>query len=71
MRQHVNPVNTRYVEKLGRGETRAMVLTTIQEVLDELPRACTKGLYEQKCNTVYQRFYEAYMGKGKSVYAGN
>ena len=48
--------------------TRAMVLTTIQEILDELPRTYTKELYEQKCITVYQHFYEAYAGQGESVY---
>lgn len=51
--------------------TRAMVLTTIQEILDDLPRAYTKELYEQKCDAVYQHFYEAYMGQGKSVYTVN
>ena len=49
--------------------TRAMVLVTIKDVLNELPRAYTKELYEQKCDTVYQHFYEAYMGQGKSIYA--
>jgi type I restriction enzyme R subunit len=48
--------------------TRAMVLTTIKDVLDELPRAYTKELYEQKCDTVYQHFYEAYTGQGRGVY---
>jgi type I restriction enzyme, R subunit len=51
--------------------TRAMVVVTIQEILDSLPRAYTKELYEQKCDVVYQHFYEAYLGQGKSVYAGN
>ena len=51
--------------------TRAMVLTTIKDILDELPRAYSKELYEQKCDVVYQHFYEAYMGQGKSVYAVN
>ncbi len=51
--------------------TRAMVYTTIKDVLDELPRAYTKELYEQKCNTVYQHFYESYQGQGKSVYVVN
>jgi type I restriction enzyme R subunit len=51
--------------------TRAMVLTTIRDILDELPRAYSKELYEQKCERVYQHFYEAYMGQGKSVYAVN
>ena len=48
--------------------TRAIVLTTIKDVLDQLPRAYTKDLYEQKCDTVYQHFYEAYSGQGNSVY---
>ena len=51
--------------------TRAMVLITIQAILNELPRAYSKELYEEKCDTVYQHFYEAYLGQGKSVYAGN
>jgi type I restriction enzyme R subunit len=48
-----------------------MVLTTIKDVLDELPRAYTKELYEQKCDTVYQHFYEAYLRQGNSVYVAN
>jgi type I restriction enzyme R subunit len=48
--------------------TRAMVFTTIQDVLDKLPRAYTKELYEQKCDVVYQHFYEAYLGQGRGVY---
>jgi type I restriction enzyme R subunit len=51
--------------------TRAMVYTTIQEILDELPRTYTKALYEQKCETVYQHFYESYAGHGKSVFTAN
>lgn len=50
---------------------RAMVFTTIKDILDQLPRAYTKALYEQKCDTVYQHFYEAYLGQGKIVYARN
>ena len=46
--------------------TRAMVLTTIKDVLDELPRTYTKELYEQKCDVVYQHFYESYRVKGKA-----
>jgi type I restriction enzyme R subunit len=48
--------------------TRAMVLVTIQDVLNELPRAYTKEVYQTKCDVVYQHFYESYMGQGKSVY---
>ena len=51
--------------------TRAMVLVTIQDILNELPRAYTKELYDQKCDVVYQHFYESYMGQGKGVYSVN
>jgi type I restriction enzyme R subunit len=51
--------------------TRAMVLVTVQEILDQLPRTYTPELYGQKCDLVYQHFYEAYMGQGQGVYAGN
>ncbi len=51
--------------------TRAMVFTTIKDILDQLPRAYTKELYEEKCDVVYQHFYEAYMGQGQSVYRVN
>lgn len=50
--------------------TRAIVLTTIKDILDELPRAYSKELYEQKCDTVYQHFYDSYQDRGTSVYAG-
>jgi type I restriction enzyme R subunit len=51
--------------------TRAMVVVTIQEILDGLPRVYSKDLYDQKCDVVYQHFYEAYMGPGKSAYGVN
>jgi type I restriction enzyme R subunit len=51
--------------------TRAMVLVTIQEILDGLPRVYSKDLYDQKCDVVYQHFYEAYLGQGKSAYGVN
>jgi type I restriction enzyme, R subunit len=51
--------------------TRAMVLTAIKDVLDQLPRAYTKELYEQKCNSIYDHFYESYAGQGTSIYAVN
>jgi type I restriction enzyme R subunit len=49
--------------------TRAMVFTTIKDLLDQLPRVYSKELYDQKCDVVYQHFYESYIGQGKSVYA--
>jgi type I restriction enzyme R subunit len=48
--------------------TRAMVFTTIKEILDQLPRAYSKDTYEAKCDLVYQYVYESYMGQGRSVY---
>jgi type I restriction enzyme R subunit len=51
--------------------TRAMVFTTIKDILDRLPRAYTKELYDQKCDVVYQHFYESYLGQGKRVCAVN
>jgi type I restriction enzyme R subunit len=54
-----------------RQTTRAMVRYTIETVLDQLPRAYSKEMYEQKCDTVYQHFYETYSGQGKSIYEVN
>ncbi len=48
--------------------TRADVYTTVKTVLDELPRAYTPDLYQQKCDTVYQHVYDSYQGEGRSVY---
>ena len=50
--------------------TRAMVFTTVKDILDHLPRTYTPELYDQKCDLLYHHFYEAYMGQGQSVYAG-
>ncbi|WP_417737036.1 type I restriction enzyme endonuclease domain-containing protein [Rosistilla oblonga] len=49
--------------------TRADVHTTVKAVLDELPRAYSPELYEQKCDTVYQHVYDSYQGEGRSIYA--
>ncbi len=51
--------------------TRAMVRITIEEILDTLPRAYTKQIYEQKCDILYQHFQESYPGQGQSVYSPN
>ena len=50
--------------------TRAMVLVTIKDILNELPRAIRQDPYEQKCDTVYQHFYEAYYGSGQELVCG-
>ena len=45
---------------------------TIETVLEnELPRAYSTDLYQQKCDAVYQYVYEAYLGQGKSLYGVN
>ena len=49
--------------------SRADVFTTVKTVLDELPRAYTPELYQQKCDTVYQHVYDSYQGEGRSIYA--
>lgn len=48
-----------------------MVFTTVQDILNQLPRTYTQELYDQKCDLVYQHFYEGYMGQGQSVYGPN
>ncbi len=48
--------------------SRAGVYTTVKNVLDELPRAYTRELYDQKCDTVYQHVYDSYQGEGRSIY---
>ncbi|HQX52559.1 MAG TPA: DUF3387 domain-containing protein, partial [Planctomycetaceae bacterium] len=52
-----------------RQKTRADVYTTVKKILDELPRAYTPELYQQKCDTVYQHVYDSYQGEGKGVYS--
>ncbi len=49
--------------------SRADVYTTVKTILDELPRAYTPELYDQKCGTVYQHVYDSYQGEGRSIYA--
>jgi len=50
-------------------QARAKVRLEIENVLDELPRAYTKNMYETKCSTVFEHVYEAYLGEGESIYA--
>jgi type I restriction enzyme R subunit len=53
-----------------RQQTRADVLLTIEKLLDDsLPRAYTPEDYRQRCSTVYQHVYDAYLGQGQGVYA--
>jgi type I restriction enzyme, R subunit len=49
-------------------QSRAAVYTTVKNVLDDLPRANTPELYQQKCDSFYQHVYDSYQGEGKSIY---
>ncbi len=49
-------------------QARARIEKTIEEVLDKLPRAYSKNLYDLKCMEVFQHIYDSYYGLGKSVY---
>lgn len=51
-----------------RQQSRAAVHLAIEEILDRLPEAYTKTLYEQKVKAVYQHVYDSYFGQGKSIY---
>lgn len=51
-----------------RQQSRAGVLTTVQDVLDKLPRAYTTEMYNEKCQRVYQHIFDAYADATKSVY---
>ncbi|WP_296456839.1 type I restriction endonuclease subunit R [Rubinisphaera sp.] len=48
--------------------SRADIYSTVKTVLDELPRAYTTEIYNQKCDTVYQHIYDSYQGEGRSIY---
>ncbi|MEW5813930.1 MAG: type I restriction endonuclease subunit R [Spirochaetota bacterium] len=47
---------------------RAAVMVTVMDKLNELPEVFTRDIYTQKCNIVYQHFFETYYGEGRSVY---
>jgi len=52
-----------------RQQTRASVLLTIQNILDnELPVSYTKQMFQEKCNLIYQHIYNSYFGQNKSIY---
>ena len=52
-----------------RQATRAAVRFTIETVLDELPRAYSKELFDKKCDVVYQHVFDSYTGMGGGLYA--
>jgi type I restriction enzyme R subunit len=80
-RRQIKAVSRDLLEKLKREklvldwrkrqQSRAQVRVTIEEVLDKgLPEQFTPDLYQQKCDLLYQHFYDSYFGEGRSVYAG-
>jgi type I restriction enzyme, R subunit len=53
-----------------RQQSRAAVMTAIEDVLDQLPEdTYPKPVYDNKCAVVYQHFYDSYFGENRSVYA--
>jgi type I restriction enzyme R subunit len=53
-----------------RQQSRAEVRLTIEKALDDgLPEKFAPDLYRQKCDVIYQHFYDSYFGEGKSIYA--
>jgi hypothetical protein len=48
--------------------TRADVYSTVETVLDDLPRIFSPELFQQKCDKVYQHVYDSYRGEGESTY---
>jgi type I restriction enzyme R subunit len=49
--------------------TRASVLQTIEIMLDYLPEAYGKDIYERKCQAVYQHVYDSYRARAENIYA--
>lgn len=54
----------------NKARAKAGVRTTIQTVLDALPKVYSDELYEEKCSQIYEHCYESYFGDGASKYAG-
>ncbi len=52
-----------------RQQSRAEVYTTVKVKLDDLPRVYNTELYNEKCGTVYQHFFDSYAGEGQSIYS--
>jgi len=50
-------------------QTRAGVKLAIADILDQLPAAYTKDIYEQKCDAVYQFVYDLELGAEKVAQA--
>ena len=53
----------------NRQQAQAAVKQAVKLILDDLPRAYTPSLYEQKCDLAFRHVYDSYAGGGASVYA--
>ncbi|WOF15410.1 type I restriction endonuclease subunit R [Methanoplanus sp. FWC-SCC4] len=51
-----------------RQQSRAEVRVCIDEILDQLPRAYTPEIYQEKCDIIYQHVFDSYSGEGAGVY---
>ena len=52
-----------------RQQSRAAVQVCVEEVLEGLPRAYDKDIFQQKCNLIFQHVFDSYQGAGRSIYA--
>lgn len=50
-------------------QARAAVRQLIEQMLDRLPSAYSKAVYEQVCEQAYLHVHDCYHGDGKSVYS--
>jgi len=49
--------------------SRAQVMGTIEDILDDLPKPYVKDIYTRKVAAVFEHVYESYQGEGISVYS--
>ena len=49
-------------------QRRSAVRVRIEALLDELPDSYESGLFDEKCDAVYDHVYENYQGGGASIY---
>jgi type I restriction enzyme R subunit len=50
-------------------QARAAVRQLIEQMLDRLPSAYSKAVYERVCERAYLHVHDCYYGDGKSVYS--
>ena len=65
----IRALNTRKTLSAETPKNRADVYTTVKTILNELPRACTPELYQQKTDTVYHHVCDSCQGEGLEIYS--